>query len=360
MNDLTSNRIKELLVKLSTKQVLCESEMTEIEIWKAQSEGNKRLLKRITSSSFIEKALFDDNIKARNKSLNKLMQKIDRQSTSWYTSKSIQWIASIAASLIIGIFIFIQSYTKNDIPPIVAGIPQATLIKTDGKQENLNKTEYLNVPDSTFVNLSVPKGSEFTVKLSDGTKIHLFSESSIIIPEDFSKDKRLVHIKGEGHFEVSHNENSPFTVKTHLSTVRVLGTIFNIKDYGDKENAFVTLIKGKVEVSNKENKTMMQPNMRTEIPMAGKIATQRLNAITMDAIEKGNIIFNNESLENIMHDVGRRYNVDIQFENEKLEKLKFTLNVSRHKKLNEFLSILEKVNKVKFSYKNNVVHIHKK
>ena len=79
----------------------------------------------------------------------------------------------------------------------------------------------------------------------------------------------------------------------------------------------------------------------------------------MNAIEKGDIIFTNETLANIMHDVGRRYNVDIQFDDNQLEKLKFTLNVSRNKKLNEFLSILEKVNKVKFSYKNNVVHIHK-
>ena len=244
--------------------------MSEIETWEAQSEGNKRLIENITSDSFLESAIFDDNISSGKRSLNRLMKKIDMQSTRWYASRSIKWTTGIAASLIVGVFIFIQSYSKNHIPPIVAGIPQATMVKSDGKKETLNNSDYIKVPDSTFVSLTVPKGGEFNVRLCDGTKIHLFSESSIIVPKDFSEKNRFVQIKGEGHFEVSHDESSPFTVKTSLSTVTVLGTIFNIKDYGDHKNALVTLIEGKVEVSNKENKTLMQPNMRTEIPRIGK------------------------------------------------------------------------------------------
>ncbi len=355
MSFLVSDHIKVLLTKYVLKQPLSNDEIAEVKAWINASEANMRLLKKIESEAFLEKTILSNHENEASKSYERFSKRANIK------SGKIGWIysaASIAAIFIIGLFIYQLNRHSYDIPPIQTGIAKAVIELNDGQFKEVKNVSYVEVQDSTYTNLNVPRGGEIDVRLSEGTVIHLYSESSLIVPKDFNANNRYVTIHGEGYFKVAHDENSPFVVKTSQSKVKVLGTEFKIMDYGQNAKTIVTLVRGKVEVSNKDNTVLMTPNMRTEVADQGEIVINNLNKLTVSAVENGNLIYTDKSLEEIMTSLSRIYDVNIKFDKQELKNIRFTINVSRKKNLKELLSIIEKVEKVDFSYKENVVHIH--
>src|SRR5690606_4697582 len=51
--------------------------------------------------------------------------------------------------------------------------------------------------------ITVPRGGQFKVKLSDGTTVWLNASSSLTFPSYFSEDNRRVKLIGEGYFDVA-------------------------------------------------------------------------------------------------------------------------------------------------------------
>ncbi|MCW3804751.1 FecR family protein [Plebeiibacterium marinum] len=355
MDFSVSDHIKVLLTKYILKEQLSDDEIAEVEAWINISEENKRLIKNIENSLFVEKAIMSNHEEEASKSYEQFSRRANMK------PQKIKWIytaASIAAIFIIGLFIYQINMTSYDIPPIKTGMSKAVIESKGGQLEEVQNVAYVEVKDSTYTILKVPRGGEIEVRLSEGTVIHLYSESCLVIPEDFNAINRRVEINGEGYFKVAHDKNSPFVVKTSQTQVKVLGTEFKIMDYGEKAKTIVTLVRGKVEVSNKDNTVLMTPNMRTEVADQGEIVINNLNKLTVSAVENGNLIYTDKSLEEIMTSLSRIYDVNIKFDKQELKNIRFTINVSRKKNLKELLSIIEKVEKVDFSYKENVVHIH--
>jgi transmembrane sensor len=85
-------------------------------------------------------------------------------------------------------------------------------------------------------------------RLPDGTKVQLKVGSELVLDKDFNKTKRLVFLKGEAKFEVAHNANRPFIVKTDNVFTTALGTIFIAKSATKDRVGQVSLIEGKVKV----------------------------------------------------------------------------------------------------------------
>lgn len=108
----------------------------------------------------------------------------------------------------------------------------------------------------------VPAGQRAELLLTDGTKVWLNSRSKFKFPDRFQKDARNVELDGEGYFEVTHQEDAPFTVHTSKYDVKVLGTEFNVKAYNSKNQFETSLLKGCVEVSdaNKSQIVRLRPD----------------------------------------------------------------------------------------------------
>ena len=81
----------------------------------------------------------------------------------------------------------------------------------------------------TYHTLTVPKGCEFSLTLSDGSRVWLNAGSKLKYPEVFAGDHREVYLEGEAYFEVARNEQASFSVYTRDMNLQVLGTSFNIK-----------------------------------------------------------------------------------------------------------------------------------
>ncbi|MET0391695.1 MAG: FecR family protein, partial [Chitinophagaceae bacterium] len=92
--------------------------------------------------------------------------------------------------------------------------------------------------ETAYNTMTTPKGRQFRVVLSDGTKVWLNAASSLRYPIVFTGNERKVEITGEAYFEVAKNTDPatgrkrPFHVKVNDRTeIEVLGTHFNINSY---------------------------------------------------------------------------------------------------------------------------------
>jgi len=94
-------------------------------------------------------------------------------------------------------------------------------------------------------------------QLADGSLVYLNGNSEISFSKKFGNKNRMVKLKGEAFFEVERNEKIPFSITTYNTTVKVLGTSFNV--YSDQsELVRVSVVSGVVEFSVRKKKNIVQ------------------------------------------------------------------------------------------------------
>jgi len=209
--------------------------------------------------------------------------------------------------------------------------------------------------------LQVPRGGEFSLLLSDGTKVWLNSESLIRYPVSFPGDERKVELEGEAYFEVAKNKDKPFRVVSGNQVTEVLGTGFNITSYDEDPVVVTTLVEGHVKVSLKSNPQIAQllnPNDQTLYTKAGKRISKRVvDPSLYIAWKYGRFVFKNELLTTIMNTLSRWYDVQVVFASERAKQIRFTGNLERYGNFEEVLEKIEKTNEVKFYVKGNQITI---
>ncbi len=178
----------------------------------------------------------------------------------------------------------------------------------------------LSENDAAFYNtISTPRGGQYQVTLSDGTKVWLNAASSIRFPVLFAGNERKVEITGEAYFEVAKNISRPFKVKTSASEIEVLGTHFNVNAYDDEAAVKTTLLEGIVKVSvpvsaGKQASRFLQPGQQSGITKDGNIAVLN-NADTEEALawKNGRFQFRSADIKSILRQISRWYDVDVVF-----------------------------------------------
>ncbi|MBC8985987.1 FecR domain-containing protein [Pedobacter sp. N36a] len=107
------------------------------------------------------------------------------------------------------------------------------------------------------------------IQLPDGTKVWLSPHSKLTYPAAFEGAQRLVSLDGEAFFEVAHDSEHPFLIKSGKVSTRVLGTSFNFSAYAEQEDVNVTLVTGKVAVSfdanGKTTEAIITANQRVSV-----------------------------------------------------------------------------------------------
>lgn len=174
--------------------------------------------------------------------------------------------------------------------------------------------------DEAFYNtISTPRGGQYQVTLSDGTKVWLNAASSIRFPVLFSGRERKVEITGEAYFEVAKNIAMPFKVKANSSEIEVLGTHFNVNAYDDEATIKTTLLEGIVKVSvpasaGKQTARFLQPGQQSAISKEGKInVNDRVDTDEAIAWVNGRFQFKSADLKTILRQISRWYDVDVVY-----------------------------------------------
>jgi transmembrane sensor len=118
----------------------------------------------------------------------------------------------------------------------------------------------------TYTDKQTNKGEKLNVALPDGSNIRLNSSSKIRIPSNYSSAKeRVVFLEGEAFFKVSKFEGKTFKVISKGVTTEVLGTSFNINSKDKEDNVSVAVVTGKVQVSTKRSRIVLNPNEITSV-----------------------------------------------------------------------------------------------
>lgn len=204
--------------------------------------------------------------------------------------------------------------------------------------------------------VTIPRGQDYQVVLSDGTKVWLNADSKLIFPDHFTGAKREVELEGEAYFEVAKDKAHPFVVNNKMFSTEVLGTKFNMKTY-DASNASVVLIEGKVSLESKKSKTreVIIPGQKAQLTSAGKFNVQSVDTYSYTQWKDGYFYFNNVPLVDIMQELGRWYNVDIEIENPKTMHTRLHFVADRNQGLAAALKNLNAIGDVTATMNSNKV-----
>lgn len=200
---------------------------------------------------------------------------------------------------------------------------------------------------SMYNTLSTSRGEQFPLTLSDGTRIWLNSASSIRFPVAFTEPERTVEITGEAYFEVAHDVTKPFIVRkvSDHTSVRVLGTHFNVNSYDDEAALKVTLMEGSVKVSKGNITGLLHPGQQASLPRSkdGQLHITQVDTEDVMAWKNGYFSFNQADLTTVMRQLARWYDVKIVYQGEP-PTMKFWGGIARNSNLSQVLKVLEESN----------------
>ncbi|WP_223552163.1 FecR family protein [Aestuariivivens sp. NBU2969] len=275
----------------------------------------------------------------------------------------------VLLSLFLAIFLQNQSKTKEFIAPIIvnnnikSGTDKAILTLGNGSNVTLEKGQayesnnmisngeevvynWINEKNIEHNYLTIPRGGQFQITLSDGTKVWLNSETQLKYPVSFSKgnDRVVELVYGEAYFDVSPSTSdgfSTFKVLNEGQEINVLGTEFNIKAYGDERIIYCTLVEGKVMISSKFSEEILKPGEQSELNLSNNTLTIKPVEVYYHTSWKDGVFsFENMKLKDIMKSLSRWYDMDVVFDDYELESLKFNGGLKKEENVENILKLL--------------------
>ncbi|WP_025146519.1 FecR family protein [Pedobacter jeongneungensis] len=195
--------------------------------------------------------------------------------------------------------------------------------------------------------IEIPRGGKFHMVLPDGTGVWLNSMSSLKYPIRFTGKNRVVELSGEAYFEVKHDRSHPFLVNTADQQIEVLGTHFNVNAYDDEPSVRTTLLNGSVRVKPKNGILKLLVPGQQSILSNGQIEIIKADQDQVMAWKNGDFVFTNSSLKEIMRQISRWYDVDIEFRDD-VGKIAFGGSISRSRGIKDILKTLESTQAVHF------------
>lgn len=288
------------------------------------------------------------------------------------------YAAAASLALFFTVSIFFQDKKKQSMSPIVAeqdiniGTDKATLTLEDGSAIALEKGENYqndnansngeeliyhsdakNVSEKIVYNfLTIPRGGQFFVELSDGTKVWLNSESKLRYPVSFKEGepRNVELVYGEAYFDVSPSERhqgSSFSVGFQGQNIEVLGTEFNVKAYNDETITYTTLVEGKIALNTNNKSEVLKPEQQAIYnKISRSFEMQTVDVYSETSWKDGIFSFKGKSLVEITKVLSRWYNVDFVFNNKALESMAFKGVLGKDQSIEDILNSIKSASEI--------------
>lgn len=387
------------IVRLISKEIsedLTPDEKQELSDWLNAHPENSALYRRIKNSGTFQQRNSDYQQIDVQAGWGMISSKIERANKVI----KLKRIFAYAAAILVPIMIFggVLSYLSNQAPEetvvvqqapeIVPGKPRAILVLDDGQSVLLDSltAQSITEKDGTMIEkgnrslnyskqsgslkaaniyntIRIPKGGEYNLVLSDGTKVYLNAESQLRYPVQFAGTVREVELVGEGYFEVTTNAQKPFVVKTNGVSVEVLGTSFNVNAYGNTEKIVTTLVEGSVKLNMKGGAVsqILKPAEQAVFDVnSGQAEISKVDVNLYTAWKDGNLIFYDNRLEDIMTVLTRWYSADALFKDESVKDIRFSGSLDRYGEIKQILDIIKSTGKVNIEINDNTILFSKK
>jgi transmembrane sensor len=399
---LTTDQVKQLLLKKFSGERLLADEQAALDQWTASSEDHEKLLhelmddKQLARQLQVVQQIGEDKMRKRLEALfsseepafssaARVAHRVHFLRTNWF-----RYAAAIVILLSISGYLWslrspqaMLSHTdpapfQNDLAP---GGNKATLTLGDGSVITLNDSVHgilatqagstITIrPDGSiayvasaaplkeataFNTMRTPRGGQYQLVLPDGTLVWLNAASSITYPTTFIGKERRVTITGEAYLEVAQNHRQPFFVQVGHTEIAVLGTQFNINSYEDENGIRTTLLQGSVRIgaasvqraeADDRSGVILKPGEQAVYPQTGEDGSDQIRVVHDADIEKvmawknGAFNFQNKGLHEVMRELARWYDLDVQYE-KGVPDVKFGGEMSRNVPLSDVLKGLQ-------------------
>lgn len=220
-----------------------------------------------------------------------------------------------------------------------------------------------------FVVIRTGANEKKTVILPDSSRLTLNKNSYFSYDKDLTLNgNRVANLSGEGYFEIMHNPDAPFLIKTPRMDIQVRGTSFNLLASADNPLAEATLFKGKIEVilnkdQENERTVILRPEEKLTLstglakitsPAEPKAKWKHRVQYTVSEIAKppaenlykenawvcGKVVFENDSLGMVAGYLEKKYGVKILFDHPAIKKSRLR-GVFRDESLQSILEALK-------------------
>jgi len=202
--------------------------------------------------------------------------------------------------------------------------------------------------------IQTPRGGQYQVVLPDGTRVWLNAASSLTYPTVFIGPDRRVQLNGEAYFEVARKKDQPFLVAAGNMQVNVLGTHFNLMAYDDENAIKTTLLEGAVKVTKGDASYMLQPGQQASLDRSS--GAFRILAVNVDEVvawKNGVFELGGETIEPVMREMARWYDVDVEYQGKTNEHFRGT--IPRSANASEVFRMLELTGAVHFTIEGKKV-----
>ncbi|MGJ7029664.1 FecR family protein [Niabella hirudinis] len=347
---MAGSRLIELLTKKKSG-ALSLPELKELRALLAQSPGDEVLV-LLVDDVFREPLEYGDSYSEPEIEalLQRLHRELEKQDVPAGKRINLYRLIAVAASLLL--LVGLGGY----------------LLYTQGKE----------LPKQNVV--ATRKGSKSYILLPDGTQVWLNADSKVSYDEDFGKADREIVLTGEAYFDVVKDKNRPFIIHTATIDVKVLGTIFNVKAYGNDRSTETTLIRGSVEVSMRKDparKFLLEPFEKISINNSGTVLDKGVagkETTILYAVKKikpvedssgpaetqwvnNRLVFDKQRLDEVARELSRWFNVDVQITGEQLKLVEYSGAVGEGASLEQVLESLKLTGAFHYTIRNKIVTI---
>jgi transmembrane sensor len=238
---------------------------------------------------------------------------------------------------------------------IVFHTTQSTVKVEHGRIVIANQNTGSGKAEARNYTIRTPRGGQYEMILPDGTKVQLNAASEIRFPSVFTGGERKVFLKGEAYFDVVHEAGNPFKVQTGTLSITDIGTAFNVSVYEDDKLDAVTLVEGSVRLSDLDHRqaAVLKPGQQARFTKDG-LQVSKVDIDQAIGWKENKFVFGDNSIESVMRQVARWYDVDVVYEGEKTKET-FVGVISRQNNISEILRMLEATHVVEFSIKGRTV-----
>lgn len=232
---------------------------------------------------------------------------------------------------------------------------KTSVVKKEGNTLIYDKSGDILREQVVYNRLITPRGGEYSVVLSDGTKVWLNAESELKYPVHFAGKEREVYLKGEAYFSVTKQNEQPFVVYVGDSRITVLGTEFNVRSYQDEEIA-ATLVKGAVRIHDVGRECDLTPGMQAVIEK-DEIRVREVDTDLYTAWKDGYFIYREKTLEDIMKELSRWYDFTYDCRSEELRRMTLTAKLRKFDRVEDIFDILKRTGRLDFAIQGKNVTV---
>lgn len=367
--------------------IATEEEREDVEKWEKEKTGRKELVEDL-----LDQEKFRENEMALNKfpvreAWARMEKRLRGTRRRWRLVLEWGTYAAVFAVLLgVGYFLFRErplevKVTKVAAPVFHSGVQGARLTLGNGRVVEVTRDNQFQLaemdgtlirkdslgvaynPDAStgdtlvYNRMETLTGMEYTLALADGTLVYLNAETSLRYPVVFREGERVVELEGEAYFEVAKDEMRPFIVRMNGSEIKVTGTSFNARAYGNEEEVVTTLVEGRVEVNGR--KIVPGEQARCEVN-TGNLTVKTVDVNRFIAWKEGYFVFRNERLEDVMKTLARWYGVEYHFLDEQSKNVRIGARFGRYDDMTPIIEMLRQTELVNVLQTNCSLYISQK